>query len=79
MRKILVIIDGLGDIGYDKFHGKTPLEYADTPNLDELGKKSKLVAKSKSKKSKSDDEDDEDFGVDLSDDDLDKEFEDLNV
>lgn len=42
MKKVLVIIDGLGDIGYEKFKGKTPLEYADMPNLDELAKKSKL-------------------------------------
>lgn len=42
MRKILVIIDGLGDTNYDKFNGKTPLEYADTPNLDAISKKSKL-------------------------------------
>jgi 2,3-bisphosphoglycerate-independent phosphoglycerate mutase len=42
MRKILVILDGLGDVGYDKFNGKTPLEYADMPNLNELAKKSKL-------------------------------------
>ena len=42
MRKILVIIDGLGDKGCDKFKGKTPLEIADKPNLDALAKKSKL-------------------------------------
>jgi len=42
MRNILVIIDGLGDLPIDKFKGKTPLEFADTPNLDEISKKSKL-------------------------------------
>jgi len=42
MKKILVILDGLGDTSYDKFGGETPLEYADTPNLDSLAKKSRL-------------------------------------
>jgi len=42
MRKILVILDGLGDIGSDKFHGKTPLEAANMPNLNMISKKSKL-------------------------------------
>ncbi len=42
MKRILVILDGLGDVGYEKFQGKTPLEYADTPNIDALAKKSKL-------------------------------------
>jgi len=42
MKKILILIDGLGDIGYDAFKGKTPLEAANMPNLDELAKKSKL-------------------------------------
>ena len=42
MRKVLIIIDGLGDMSYDRFNGKTPLESADMPNLDELSKKSKL-------------------------------------
>ncbi|MDP1729510.1 MAG: alkaline phosphatase family protein [archaeon] len=42
MRKILVIIDGLGDTAHDKFKGKTPLEYADMPNLDMISRKSRL-------------------------------------
>jgi len=42
MKKILVLVDGIGDVGYDKFHGKTPLEHAETPNLDALAKKSEL-------------------------------------
>ncbi len=42
MRKILIIIDGLGDVDYDKFNGKTPLEFANTPNLDAIAKKSRL-------------------------------------
>ena len=42
MRKILIVIDGLGDSGYEKFGGKTPLEAAEKPNMDILAKKSKL-------------------------------------
>ena len=42
MRKILVIIDGMGDIGCPQFQGKSPLEEASMPNLNELSKKSKL-------------------------------------
>jgi len=42
MKKILVIIDGVGDLPQEKFKGKTPLEFAETLNLDELAKKSKL-------------------------------------
>lgn len=33
---LIVIFDGIGDRPVDKFDGKTPLEHADTPNLDEL-------------------------------------------
>ncbi|AHF79551.1 2,3-bisphosphoglycerate-independent phosphoglycerate mutase [Thermococcus paralvinellae] len=35
---ILIIIDGLGDRPIKEFDGKTPLEYANTPNLDKLAK-----------------------------------------
>ena len=42
MKKILVLLDGIGDVGYDQFKGKTPLEIAETPNLDEISKKSRL-------------------------------------
>lgn len=42
MKKLLVLIDGLGDVKYDMFKDKTPLEAADTPNLDSLAKKSRL-------------------------------------
>jgi len=35
---ILIIIDGLGDRPIKEFGGKTPLEYANTPNLDKLAK-----------------------------------------
>jgi 2,3-bisphosphoglycerate-independent phosphoglycerate mutase len=36
MRCILLILDGLGDRGHAAFGGQTPLEMADTPNLDRL-------------------------------------------
>jgi 2,3-bisphosphoglycerate-independent phosphoglycerate mutase len=40
MKKILyVVLDGLGDRPNAKLGGKTPLEAADTPNLDELAQK----------------------------------------
>ena len=39
MKKVVVVIDGLGDYGYDQFGGESPLGYADTPNLDALAKK----------------------------------------
>lgn len=36
---LIVIFDGIGDRPVDKFDGKTPLEHANTPNLDELASK----------------------------------------
>lgn len=42
MKKLLVLIDGLGDLSHEQLGGKTPLEAADTPNLDEIAKRSKL-------------------------------------
>jgi 2,3-bisphosphoglycerate-independent phosphoglycerate mutase len=36
MRCILLVLDGLGDKGLPCFEGKTPLQVADTPNLDHL-------------------------------------------
>ncbi|MDD3579929.1 MAG: alkaline phosphatase family protein [Desulfobacca sp.] len=36
MKCILVILDGLGDRGHAVFKGQTPLEVAQTPNLDRL-------------------------------------------
>ncbi len=40
MKKIVLILDGMADRGQELLGGKTPLEYADTPNLDSLYKKS---------------------------------------
>lgn len=31
---LLIILDGLGDRPIKEFGGKTPLEYANTPNMD---------------------------------------------
>jgi 2,3-bisphosphoglycerate-independent phosphoglycerate mutase len=42
MKKIVVVIDGLGDLPNEKLGNKTPLEFANTPNIDELSKKSNL-------------------------------------
>lgn len=36
MKKIILILDGMADRPNDKLNGKTPLEYAHTPNLDRL-------------------------------------------
>ncbi len=38
MKLIYVVIDGMGDLPTPQFGGKTPLEAADTPNLDSLAK-----------------------------------------
>ncbi|WP_054839759.1 2,3-bisphosphoglycerate-independent phosphoglycerate mutase [Thermococcus sp. JCM 11816] len=35
---LLIILDGLGDRPIKEFGGKTPLEYANTPNMDKLAK-----------------------------------------
>ncbi|MCU7924510.1 MAG: hypothetical protein KZQ88_17610, partial [Candidatus Thiodiazotropha sp. (ex Dulcina madagascariensis)] len=32
----MIILDGLGDRGIPAFGGKTPLEVAETPNMDSL-------------------------------------------
>ena len=42
MKKVLVIIDGLGDLPCKQFQGETPLEYAETSNLDYLTAHGKL-------------------------------------
>jgi 2,3-bisphosphoglycerate-independent phosphoglycerate mutase len=41
MKKITMVLDGVADRPNDKLGGKTPLEYARTPNLDALFRKSK--------------------------------------
>ncbi len=38
MRCFFILLDGLGDRGFDIFHGKTPLWAATTPNLDYIAK-----------------------------------------
>lgn len=38
-RILIIIFDGIGDRPVEKFDGKTPLEKADTPNLDSMAKK----------------------------------------
>ncbi len=42
MKKILVILDGAADLPLDLFGEKTPLEVAETPNLDFFAKNGKL-------------------------------------
>ena len=42
MKKILIILDGASDLPVKIFNGKTPLEAAETPNLDWFSKNSKL-------------------------------------
>jgi len=39
MRCILLILDGIGDRGQAIFRGKTPLQAADTPNLDKIAQR----------------------------------------
>ncbi|NLL82304.1 MAG: phosphoglycerate mutase, partial [Tissierellia bacterium] len=38
MKTVLLLLDGLGDRPHSVLDGKTPLEYANTPNLDKLCK-----------------------------------------
>ncbi len=40
MKRIMIVLDGVADRPNEKLGGKTPLEYANTPNLDKLYKKS---------------------------------------
>lgn len=42
MKYIVVLGDGMADCPIDELNGKTPLEYADTPNMDKISKKSKI-------------------------------------
>ncbi|AOT71379.1 2,3-bisphosphoglycerate-independent phosphoglycerate mutase [Geosporobacter ferrireducens] len=39
---VMLVMDGVGDLRSPKFHNKTPLEYAQTPNLDKLAAVSAL-------------------------------------
>lgn len=36
MKKIIIIIDGMEDLKYNELNNKTPLEYADTKNIDKM-------------------------------------------
>lgn len=42
MKYLIVLGDGMADEPIEALGGKTPLEYADTPNLDRLSKKSEI-------------------------------------
>lgn len=42
MKYIIVLGDGMADEPIDSLNGKTPLEYATTPTMDELAKKSEI-------------------------------------
>ncbi len=42
MKKILIILDGASDLGHPALDGKTPLEAAETPNLDFFAENSKM-------------------------------------
>jgi len=39
-KAVLIILDGVGDRPANELEGKTPLQYANTPNLDKIAKKS---------------------------------------
>ncbi len=42
MKYVIVLGDGMADEPIESLGGKTPLEYADTPSMDELSKKSEI-------------------------------------
>jgi 2,3-bisphosphoglycerate-independent phosphoglycerate mutase len=42
LKLIYVVIDGMGDLPIKELGGKTPLEFADTPNMNSLAAKGKL-------------------------------------
>ena len=42
MKYIIVLGDGMADEPIEALGGKTPIEYADTPALDRLSKKSEI-------------------------------------
>ena len=41
LKLIYVVIDGMGDLPIEELGGRTPLEAADTPNMDFLAKTGK--------------------------------------
>ena len=42
MKYIVVLGDGMADYPIDELDGKTPLEYADTPVMDDLAQRSEI-------------------------------------
>ena len=42
MKYVVVLGDGMADEPIESLGGKTPLAYAETPNLDKLSKKSEI-------------------------------------
>ncbi|MEM3045844.1 MAG: alkaline phosphatase family protein [Candidatus Bathyarchaeia archaeon] len=42
MRLVYVVIDGMGDLPIEELGGRTPLEAAETPNMDALAKRGRL-------------------------------------
>ena len=42
MKGVLVILDGIGDLPHKVFNEKTPLEAAETPNMDFLATRGEL-------------------------------------
>ena len=42
MKYVVVLGDGMADEPIEQLGGKTPIEYADTPNLDRLSKLSEV-------------------------------------
>ena len=42
MKYLVLLIDGMADLPIEKLDGKTPLEAAQTPCMDELASKSEL-------------------------------------
>ena len=42
MKMLYIVLDGAGDEPIEQLKGKTPLDFAKTPNLDKLALKSRL-------------------------------------
>ena len=42
LKLLFLVIDGMGDLPIEEFEGKTPLEFASTPNMDYLARNGKL-------------------------------------